>query len=116
MIEVKVSYDTDRRRALEDTRLWGALALSAEEKVGVEDPREMERRADALPVERTATRWIVSTDADEHVKQIKFYVDLGFNHLVFHAPGNDQVRFLELYAEQVLPRLRKLRPAELKPS
>jgi coenzyme F420-dependent glucose-6-phosphate dehydrogenase len=26
---------------------------------------------------------------------------------VFHAPGPDQARFLKLYAEQVLPRLRK---------
>ncbi|HEY3061843.1 MAG TPA: glucose-6-phosphate dehydrogenase (coenzyme-F420) [Chloroflexota bacterium] len=108
MIEVKVSFDTDRQRALEDTRLWGALALTGDEKTGVEDPREMERLADALPTERTASRWIVSTDAEEHVEQIKFYVDLGFTHLVFHAPGNDQRRFLELYAEKVLPLLRKL--------
>src|SRR5438067_4385603 len=111
MIEVKVSFDTDRQRALEDTRLWGPLALSGDEKVGVEDPREMERLADALPTSRTASRWIVSTDAEEHVEQIKFYVDLGFTHLVFHAPGNDQTRFLNLYAEKVLPLLRKLAPS-----
>jgi coenzyme F420-dependent glucose-6-phosphate dehydrogenase len=109
MIEVKVSFDTDRQRALEDTRLWGALALSSQEKTGVEDPLEMERLADALPTERTASRWIVSTDPEEHVEQIKFYTDLGFNHLVFHAPGNDQRRFLDLYARQVLPLLRKVR-------
>jgi coenzyme F420-dependent glucose-6-phosphate dehydrogenase len=109
MIEVKVSFDTDRQRALEDTRYWGALALSAQEKVHVEDPIEMERLADALPTERTAARWIVSTDPEEHVQQIRFYTDLGFNHLVFHAPGNDQRRFLDLYAEQVLPLLRKVR-------
>jgi coenzyme F420-dependent glucose-6-phosphate dehydrogenase len=29
MIELKVSFDTDRQRALEDTRFWGALALTA---------------------------------------------------------------------------------------
>jgi coenzyme F420-dependent glucose-6-phosphate dehydrogenase len=108
MIEVKVSFDTDRQRALEDTRLWGALALSAEEKVHVHDPTEMERLADALPTERTASRWIVSTDPEEHVQQIRFYTDLGFDHLVFHAPGNDQRRFLDLYAEKVLPLLRKV--------
>jgi coenzyme F420-dependent glucose-6-phosphate dehydrogenase len=111
MIEVKVSFDTDRLRALEDTRLWGALALSGQEKTGVEDPLEMERLADALPIERTASRWIVSTDPDEHVEQIKFYIDLGFNHLVFHAPGNDQRRFLDLYANKVMPLLRKARVA-----
>jgi len=107
-IEMKVSFDTDPRRALEDTRFWGALALSGEEKMGVEDPVEMERLADALPVERTASRWIVSSDPEEQVEGIRPYLELGFTHLVFHAPGPDQARFLRLYAEQVLPRLRAL--------
>jgi len=106
MIEMKVSFDTDRARALEDTRFWGALALTPEEKMNVEDPLEMERLADALPVERAASRWIVSDDADEMVERIGVYVKLGFNHLVFHAPGPDQARFLRLFAEQVAPRLR----------
>jgi coenzyme F420-dependent glucose-6-phosphate dehydrogenase len=106
MIEMKVSFDTDRKRAMEDTRHWAALALSPQEKVSVEDPIEMERLSDALPVERAASRWIVSTDPDEHVDKIAAYVNLGFKHLVFHAPGPDQRRFLKLYADAVLPRLR----------
>jgi coenzyme F420-dependent glucose-6-phosphate dehydrogenase len=106
MIEMKVSFDTDRARAMEDTRYWAALALSPEEKMSVEDPLEMERLADSLSAERAAKRWIVSTDPDEHVERIRPYVELGFRHLVFHAPGPDQERFLRLYAEQVMPRLR----------
>lgn len=106
MIEMKVSFDTDRQRAKDDTRYWAALALSPEEKMGVEDPVQMEKLADALPVERAASRWIVSTDPDEHVEKIGEYVALGFRHLVFHAPGPDQARFLRLYAEHVLPKLR----------
>ncbi|MBV8119449.1 MAG: glucose-6-phosphate dehydrogenase (coenzyme-F420) [Alphaproteobacteria bacterium] len=106
MIEVKVSFDTDRSRAMEDTRHWAALALSPEEKVGVEDPIEMERLAAALPLERAASRWIVSSDPEEQLRQIRPYVELGFNHLLFHAPGPDQARFLKLYAESVLPLLR----------
>lgn len=106
MIEMKVSFDEDAQRALEDTRFWAALALSAEEKMSVEDPIEMERLSDNLPVERAAKRWIVSTDPDEHVERIRPYVELGFRHLVFHAPGPDQARFLRLYGEHVLPRLR----------
>ena len=43
---------------------------------------------------------------DEHVQRIRAYLDLGFDHFVFHAPGPDQARFLELYAREVLPRLR----------
>jgi coenzyme F420-dependent glucose-6-phosphate dehydrogenase len=106
MIEMKVSFDPDRERALQDTRHWAALALSPEEKTGVEDPTVLEKLADALPIERAASRWIVSSDPDEHVERIAETIDLGFTHLVFHAPGPDQRRFLDLYAEQVLPRVR----------
>ncbi len=107
MIEMKVSFDTDKQRALEDTRHWAALALSPEEKMSVEDPAEMERLADALPLERAASRWMVSNDPEELVERIGTYVALGFNHLVFHAPGPDQARFLTLYGERVLPLLRR---------
>lgn len=106
MIEVKVSFDHDRDAAMAATHFWGALALTPEQKSGIEDPVEMQRLADALPVERTANRFIVSTDPDEHVAAIRRYLDLGFNHLVFHAPGPDQERFLRLYGAEILPRLR----------
>jgi coenzyme F420-dependent glucose-6-phosphate dehydrogenase len=105
-IEMKVSFDTDRQSALEDCRIWAALALPGESKMGVEDPREMERLAGELSLEHAARRWLVSDDPDEQVEQIRPYLELGFTHLIFHAPGPDQMRFLKLYGEQVLPRLR----------
>jgi coenzyme F420-dependent glucose-6-phosphate dehydrogenase len=106
MIEMKVSFDTDKARAMEDTKIWAALALTGEQKMGVEDPREMERLA--ATVEDVAhRRWLVSDDVDEHIEQIKPYLDWGFSHLVFHFPGDDQERAMALYAERVLPRLRE---------
>ena len=107
VIEMKVSFDTDRTAALDATRHWAALALSAEEKTSVEDPLALEKLADALPLERAAQRFIVSDDAEEHVERILRYARLGFTHLVFHAPGPDQERFLRLYAQHILPRLRR---------
>ncbi len=106
MIEVKVSYHEDATTALEDTRHWAALALSADEKMSVEDPVEMERLAAQLPIERAAGRWLVASDPDAHVEQIRPYVEMGFRHLVFHAPGPDQAGFLRLYGREILPRLR----------
>jgi len=108
LVEMKVSFDHDGEQALLDTKNWGALALTPEQKSGVEDPIEMQRLADELPVEQAASRWIVSTDPDEHVERIRHYLELGFRHLVFHAPGPDQAKFLELYGAEILPRLRAL--------
>ncbi|PZU47536.1 MAG: glucose-6-phosphate dehydrogenase (coenzyme-F420) [Microbacterium sp.] len=107
MIEVKVSYHPDPREALERTRFWAPLALSAEEKTGIHDPVEMQRRAAELPIERVASRFIVSSDPDEHVDRIMQYVDYGFDHLVFHDPGHDQLAFFERYERDILPRLRE---------
>jgi coenzyme F420-dependent glucose-6-phosphate dehydrogenase len=108
MIEVKVSFDHDRDDAMRATQFWGALGLTPEQKSGVEDPVEMQRLADELTVAQTARRFIVSTDPGEHVEKIKAYIDLGFNHLIFHAPGPDQAKFLRLYSAEILPRLRAL--------
>jgi coenzyme F420-dependent glucose-6-phosphate dehydrogenase len=108
MIEIKLSYDPDPERALENTRFWAPLALTGEQKAGLEDPIEMQRAGDALPIEQVASRWIVASDPEEAVAAVKPYVDLGFDHLVFHAPGEDQRRFLDAFSEQVVPRLREL--------
>jgi coenzyme F420-dependent glucose-6-phosphate dehydrogenase len=108
MIEIKLSYDTDPVAALENTRFWAPLALSKEQKHDITDPIEMERAADALPIEQIASRWIVGSDPDEVVAGIKQYVDAGLNHLVFHAPGANQRRFLELFEKDLAPRLRAL--------
>jgi len=50
-------------------------------------------------------RWLVSTNPDEHLEQLRPYLELGFQPLVFHArvrPGS----LPEAYGEQILPRLR----------
>ena len=106
MMEMKVSYDADAQRALADTRYWAALALAAEDKVGIDDPREMEAKAESV-ADQAHRRFIVTSDPDAMVERIAPYVGLGFTHLVFHAPGPDQARFLTLFARDVFPRLRQ---------
>ena len=108
MIEIKISYDTDPELALENTRFWAPLSLTAEQKHSITDPIEMEAAADALPIDQIAKRWIVASDPDQTVEQIKPYLDAGLNHLVFHAPGHDQTRFLDLFQRDLAPRLRAL--------
>jgi coenzyme F420-dependent glucose-6-phosphate dehydrogenase len=90
---------------MEDTKVWAALAQPADKKMGVHDALEMEALAkEAEP--HAHRRWLVSSDADEHVEQIAPYLAYGFNHLVFHFPGNDQEAAIARYAELILPRLR----------
>ena len=124
MIEIKLSYDRDPRRAMENTRFWAPLSLSAEDKHGLTDARDIERAADTLPLEQVARRWVVAADPETAMAGIAPYVDAGFTHLVFHAPGADQARFLDQFGEDLLPLLRcggrepapSVRPARSAPS
>jgi coenzyme F420-dependent glucose-6-phosphate dehydrogenase len=108
MIEIKLSYDRNLDQARENTRFWAPLSLTAEQKHGLHDPIEMQRAGAELPIEQIASRWIVTDDPEQALEQIRPYVEVGLNHLVFHAPGHDQARFLSAFAEDVLPLLRQL--------
>ncbi len=106
MIEIKLSYDPDPRRALENTRFWAPLALPAEVKHSLADPVALAAAADALPPGQIASRWIVASDPETVLAAVREYTALGFSHLVFHAPGEDQRRFLDAFASDILPALR----------
>ena len=54
MIEIKLSYDTDPDAALENTRFWAPLSLSARAEARHHRPRRDGTAADALPIEQIA--------------------------------------------------------------
>jgi coenzyme F420-dependent glucose-6-phosphate dehydrogenase len=105
-IEIKVSYDHDLEHAAEACHFWAPLALTPDEKSGIDDAIEMEEAADKI-LDRAQTRFIVSDDPDEVVEKLAPYVEVGFEHLVFHGPGHDQERFLRQFCSDVLPRARE---------
>lgn len=108
MIEIKLSYAPTREEALDNTRFWAPLSLSAEEKHRLADPIAMAAAADRLPIEQVASRWIVETTPEGVVEAVRPYVEAGFDHLVFHAPGHDQEQFLSSFGADVVPLLRGL--------
>jgi coenzyme F420-dependent glucose-6-phosphate dehydrogenase len=115
MIEVKVSYDRDKQLAYDACRWWAALALTPEQKEGIDDPLEMERVADEN-ADNAPTRFIASDDPAEVVDRIGVYLDLGFEDLLLHAPGNDQRRFFDQFTDDVLPLLRQRAGRSSRPS
>jgi coenzyme F420-dependent glucose-6-phosphate dehydrogenase len=106
MIEIKVSYDRDHDHAMESCKWWAALGLSHEQKQGIDDPIEMERVADEN-ADKAHGRFIVTSNPDEVIEKVLPYVEMGFEELVLHAPGNDQKRFLDQFGADVLPALRE---------
>jgi len=105
MIEVKVSFQPDRERARADTQHWVRWRCrrrrrpASRTRSRCSAGRRPAGRADREPVDRLV-------DPDEHAARIAQYLDMGFTHLVFHAPCPEQDEFLSRYAAEILPRLR----------
>jgi len=71
-------------------------------------PLEMERLADALPVQRNRSRWIVLRRRQRTCGKLKEFSTWA-STLVLPRPWlKTRPRFLKLYAERVLPLLRSL--------
>lgn len=62
------------------------------------DPASMPRLIE-LNVEYTQ-------DVEEHIKFVQQYIDLGFNHPIFHSAHPKQRDFIEKFGQDVLPQLR----------
>ena len=57
----------------------------------------------------------ISADPVDHIELAQRYIDMGFDHLIFHSAVPDQRAFLEGYGRDILPRLReapKTKPAD----
>jgi coenzyme F420-dependent glucose-6-phosphate dehydrogenase len=107
ILEVKVSYARELRRARSACDWWAALGLTREEKTDIDDPVELERRADAARG-RALSRFVVTDDPGRVVEALRPYRDLGFDRFLIHGPGGDQRCFLDEFASDVLPALRAL--------
>ena len=46
-------------------------------------------------------------DLERHVEAIEAYAEAGFDELYIQQIGDEQERFFEVYANEVLPRLRE---------
>lgn len=71
-------------------------------------PEDYERRAEEedVSVAEVAEAVNISADPQEHVQWLREYAELGFEEIYLHHVGQEQGRFIEVFGEQVLPRLR----------
>jgi coenzyme F420-dependent glucose-6-phosphate dehydrogenase len=49
----------------------------------------------------------ISFNPKDHIAFAKKYIDLGFDELIFHSAGPDQLGFIQNYGKHVLPELRE---------
>ncbi len=107
-VELGVAYTDDLEAAVACRRqYWAGTYIPALYAQKIYTPKMSEQNGVAVGPDTVKQMGCFSPDPEEHVRFAQQYVDLGFDHLVFHYAGPDQRAFLERYGRDVLPRLRQ---------
>ncbi|RCK70777.1 TIGR03557 family F420-dependent LLM class oxidoreductase [Desertihabitans brevis] len=74
-------------------------------KADIRNPQDFAEMAKLVRIEDFEGRMIMSSDPDEHRAYIQRFVDLGFDRVYLHNVGRNQREWIDVFAEQVLPKL-----------
>jgi coenzyme F420-dependent glucose-6-phosphate dehydrogenase len=123
MIELGVDYTDDEKRAIEYRKnYWAGTFVPALFTERIYTPKMSEENGKVVGADVIKEAVCISADPQDHIELAQRYIDMGFDHLIFHSAGPDQRAFLEGYGRDVLPRLREARKSKsddaraLKPS
>ncbi|BDI21837.1 TIGR03557 family F420-dependent LLM class oxidoreductase [Herbiconiux sp. L3-i23] len=97
---------TDEEALANAMREWpvGAMRFGRSD---IRSPFEFEQLARLVRPEDFEGRVIVSSDPDVHRAAIQRYADLGADRIYLHNAGRDQRAFLDVFARDVLPKVRR---------
>jgi coenzyme F420-dependent glucose-6-phosphate dehydrogenase len=104
--QLTVCWAKDEPTAIETAmRYWPTAALKGELTQELPLPRHFEQAAEMVTRDQLAKVVVCGPDPDRHVEMIRRYQDAGYDHVVIHQVGPDQVSGLRFLAERVLPEL-----------
>jgi coenzyme F420-dependent glucose-6-phosphate dehydrogenase len=108
MVELAVSYGVDEEQAIKCRKdYWAGTFIPALFTERIYTPKLSEENGKAVGSDTIRQAVCLSADPAEHVKMARRYIELGFDHLIFHSAGPDQRAFIEGYGRDVLPNLRQ---------
>jgi len=108
MVELAVAYTNDEEKAIEYRQAyWAGTYIPALFTERIYTPAMSEANGKVVGADTVRASGCISADPEVHIKFAQKYIDLGFDHLIFHSAGPDQRTFLEGYGRDVLPRLRQ---------
>jgi coenzyme F420-dependent glucose-6-phosphate dehydrogenase len=111
-IFIPASYDEDKQKALEAIGYWRGAMIKAFFDANYPDPRKIEENGQVVGNDAMEKSALVISSAEEGIKKLQKYVDLGFTDIVLINSSPDRASFIELVAQEVAPAIEGARVAE----
>ena len=102
---IPASYNEDKQKALESVRFWRGAMIKAFFDVDVHDPRKIEENGQIVGDDTLEKKFLVVSSAEEAIKKLKKYVELGFTEIVLTNSSPKRSELVNLIAEKISPHL-----------
>jgi G6PDH family F420-dependent oxidoreductase len=104
---VKVAWADTRDEGVDHAhRLWANSGLPGELAQVLPSPQHFEQASTLVTRESTADSIVAGNDIDQHVQQLRAYVDAGYDEVYVANMGPHYLAMIEAYGRDVLPLLR----------
>ena len=100
---IPASYDEDPQKALQSIRFWRGAMIKAFFEVDIHDPRIIEENAQIIGDDTLQEMLLVISNAEEGIKKLKKYTDLGFTEIVLTNSSPNREKLINLVAESMAP-------------
>jgi coenzyme F420-dependent glucose-6-phosphate dehydrogenase len=105
---IPASYDEDLQKALQSIRFWRGAMIKAFFEVDIHDPRIIEENAQVIGDDTLQEMLLVISNAEEGIKKLKKYTDLGFTEIVLTNSSPNREKLINLIAESIAPEFKNV--------
>jgi G6PDH family F420-dependent oxidoreductase len=104
---VKVAWAETEDEGIDHAhRLWANSGLPGELSQVLPSPQHFEQASQLVTRESTAESVVAGNDVEQHVQQLRGYVDAGYDEVYVANMGPNYLAMIEAYGKDVLPQLR----------
>lgn len=115
-VELTVCWAKSERAARRTAHaVWALAALEGSLFTEIAQPAQFEDAFKPITEDQVADTVICGPDPARHLDAIRRASRAGYDHVCVHQVGPDQEGFVRFYESEILPRLRRLRPAARPP-
>ena len=103
-LKVHVSYARDEETAARGAwERWRPAMMPHTMNTELRSPEEFDDAASFVTLEEMRDQVRISSDLEEHVREIEKDIELGFERIFLHNVARDQDEFIEDFGARVIP-------------
>lgn len=105
-LQVQIGYGADEEKLAADVfHQWRTNVFPGNVKGDLWKVEQFDALSEFVTIEHIKKKLLITSDIQQHIDSLKAYAELGFEKIIIHHVGRNQEEFIQVFGEQVLPKL-----------